>query len=116
MRSGAGIYCLVVGALTAVWWALDIRRGALIRPDRTRPEIVLHLAAELVNAGMLVTGGALLITGGMTGLALAGLGMLLYTVIASPGYFIARHQWAPAVVFAVLAVLTVAAVAGVLAM
>jgi hypothetical protein len=106
----------VVGALMAVWWALGIRRGALIRPDRTRPEIVLHLAAELVTAGMLITGGALLITGGMTGLALAGLGMLLYTVMASPGYFMARHLWAPAVVFAVLAVLTVAAVAGVLAM
>ena len=41
--------------------------------------------------------------------------MLLYTVIASPGYFIARHQRAPAVMFA-LAVLTIAALAGVLAM
>jgi hypothetical protein len=37
--------------------------------------------------------------------------MLLYTVIASPGYFIARHQRAPAAMFAVLAVLTVAAIA-----
>jgi hypothetical protein len=52
----------------------------------------LHLAAELVTAAALAAGGALLIAGGMTGPALAGLGMLLYTVIASPGYFIARHQ------------------------
>jgi hypothetical protein len=41
--------------------------------------------------------------------------MPLYTVMASPGYFMARDQWAPAVVFAVLAVSTIAAVAGVLA-
>jgi hypothetical protein len=36
--------------------------------------------------------------------------------MASPGYFIAHHQRAPAVVFAALAVSTIAAVAGVLAM
>ena len=78
----------------AVWWVVDIRRGALARPDRSRPEIVLHLAAELVTVGVLIMGGVLMIAGGMTGLALTGLGMLLYTVIASPGYFIARHEWA----------------------
>ena len=105
---------MAVGALMAAWWVVDIRRGALARPDRSRPEIVLHLAAELVTAGLLVTGGVLLIAGGMTGLALAGLGMLLYTVIASPGYFITRHEWAPAAMFAILAVLTIAALAAVL--
>ena len=67
----------------AAWWAVDIRRGALAR-DRARPEIILHLAAELVTAALLVAGGAVLVAGGITGVALAGLGMLLYTVIASP--------------------------------
>jgi hypothetical protein len=95
----------------AAWWAVDIRRGALARPDRARPEILLHLAAELVTAALLVVGGAVLIARGTKGVALAGLGMLLYTVISSPGYFIARRQRAPAAMFAVLAVLTVAAIA-----
>jgi hypothetical protein len=115
MRSAAGIYCLVVGVLMATWWAVDIRRGALARPDRTRPEIVLHLAAEVVTAALLAVGGPVLIAGGTSGVALAGLGMLLYTVIASPGYFIARHQRAPVLMFAVLAVLTVVAIAWLLA-
>ena len=44
--------------------------------------------------------------GGTQWLALVGLGMLLYTVIQSPGYFLARHQWPPVVMFAVLGVLT----------
>ena len=39
------------------WWAVEINKGALARPDRSRPEIVLHLAAELVTAGLLVAGG-----------------------------------------------------------
>ena len=94
----------------------NIRRGALARPDRARPEIILHLAAELVTAALLVAGGAVLLAGGITGVALAGLGMLLYTVIASPGYFIARHQWAPAAMFAVLAILSAAAIAWLLVM
>ena len=42
--------------------------------------------------------------------ALVALGMLLYTVIQSPGYFLARHELAPVVMFAVLALLTVAAI------
>ena len=65
---------------------------------------------------MLVAGGALLIAGESTGLAPAGLGMLLHTVIASPGYFVARREWAPVVIFAILAVLTAAAIVAVLAM
>jgi hypothetical protein len=61
---------------------------------------------------LLAAGGAWLMAGGMTGPALAGLGMLLFTVIASPGYFTARHQRALAGHVAVLAVLTIAAIAG----
>lgn len=75
MRFGAGIYCLAVGVLMVAWWMVDIRRGALARPGRSRPEMVLHLAAELVTAGLLAAGGALLIAVGATGLALAGLGI-----------------------------------------
>jgi hypothetical protein len=42
--------------------------------------------------------------------------MLLYTVIASPGYFMARHQWVPAGMFAALVVLTAVAIAWLLVM
>jgi hypothetical protein len=41
----------------------------------------------------------------------AGLGMLLYTVIVSPGYFLARRQLPAAGMFGVLAALTVTALA-----
>jgi hypothetical protein len=69
------------------------RPGALARLDRARPEIVLHLSAELVTAGLLAAGGALLIAGETVGLA--RLGMLLYTVIASAGYLIAWPGMGP---------------------
>ena len=110
MRSGVGVYCVIVGVFMAAWWVTGIRRGALSRPHRSRPEIMLHLAAELVTGcrGCAAAGG------GDGGVAVVGLGALLYTVIASPGYFIARHERGPAVMFAVPLVLTAAAITGVL--
>ena len=109
-----GVYCVITGAFMVVWWVIGIGRGALRRPDRSRPQIMLHLAAELVTAALLVAGGALLSPGGNTGVALVGLGALLYTVIASPGYFLARRERAPIVMFAVLLVLTAVAIGGLL--
>ena len=95
-----------------LWWALDIRNGALRRPDRSSGEIALHLAAEMVTALLLAMGGLVLARSGPRWLALVGLGMLLYTVIQSPGYFLARHERAPVVMFAALAALTVVAIVG----
>ena len=90
---------------------VEIRDGALNRPDRSRGEIALHLTAELATALLLAIGGVLLARGGTRWLALVGLGMLLYTVIQSPGYFLGRHEMGPVVMFAVLGGLTIAAIA-----
>ena len=94
------------------WWAMDIRGGALTRPDRTRIEIGLHLVAELLTAALLVVGGVIVLTGGPAIVALIALGMLLYTVIQSPGYFVARGEAGPVAMFAVLALTTVLAMVG----
>lgn len=110
MPVAVGSYCIAVAAFMAVWWGLALRNGALSRPDRSRGEIALHLTAELVTALLLAVGGAVLVRGGARSLALVGLGMLLYTVIQSPGYFLARREWPPVVMFAVLAALTTVAI------
>ena len=103
-------YCIAVALFMVGLWGLAIRGGALSRPDRSRGEIALHLTAELATAVILAVGGAALARGGTRWLALVGLGMLLYTVIQSPGYFVARKEWPPVVMFAVLAVLTTLAI------
>jgi hypothetical protein len=114
MLAGAAWYAIAVAVLMAGWWTVDLRAGALDRPDRTRAEIGLHLAAELTSAAVLAVGGVLALGRGATGLLLVGLGMLLYTVIQSPGYFVARREFAPAVMFAVLIAGTSLAIAIVL--
>jgi hypothetical protein len=104
-----GWYAIVVGGLMIGWWAVELRGGALQRPDRSPSEVGLHLLAELLTAGLLVAGGIVLLAGGASSVALIALGMLLYTVIQSPGYFLSRREHPPVVMFGVLAVLTVAA-------
>ena len=53
MRSVVGVYCVATGVVMVAWWIVSIRGGALRRPDRSPPEIALHLAAELVTAALL---------------------------------------------------------------
>ncbi|MDX5399534.1 MAG: hypothetical protein LPK92_07405 [Actinomycetes bacterium] len=110
MHIAVGSYCVAVAAFMGFWWGMSIRKGALDRPDRRRAEIVLHLTAELTTALLLAIGGTILARGGTRALALVGLGMLLYTIIQSPGYFLARQEMPPVVMFAVLAVLTIVAI------
>jgi hypothetical protein len=82
-----------------------------------RGELALHLAAEFVTAALLIAAGAAWLAAGPAANAVmaAGLGMLLYTVIASPGYFLARRDLPVVAMFGVLAALTVTALAVVLA-
>ena len=102
VADAASWFCLGVGVLMLAWWAVAIRQGALTRPDRAPAEIRLHLAAEVLTAVLLVVGAVQLRLGAGAGPAVVGLGMLLYTVIASPGYFVARGERPPVVMFAVL--------------
>ena len=109
MKTTLAAYCLAMGVFMVAWWGINIRGGALRRPDRSRAEIVLHVTAELLTAALLIVGGAILLMDGTLLVAVSGLGMLLYTVVASPGYFLARRELAPVIMFGALTVLTLAA-------
>ncbi len=106
-------FAIAVGLLMLGWWAVELRAGVLRRADRAPAEIGLHITAELLAAGLLVVAGGVVLTGGGPELLLVALGMLLYTVIQSPGYFLARREAGPAAMFGVLTVLTVAALVAV---
>jgi hypothetical protein len=103
-------YAVAVGVAIIGWWAVEVRGGVLRRPDRSPGEIGLHVLAEVLAAVGLVVGGVLVLADRTASVLLVGLGMLLYTVIQSPGYFVARRQWAMVVIFAVLTATTVAAI------
>lgn len=115
MLAAAGWFAVGVGALMLAWWGVELRGGVLERPDRQRSEIVLHVAAEALTALLLLVGGAAVLLGdppGITsiGVLLVAFGMLLSTVVQSPGYFLARGERGPVVMFVALQVLTVLAI------
>lgn len=76
---------------------------------KTAPlHIAFHLTAEFLTSAILILGGGCLIAGSPYGypLTLFGLGLLMYTVINSPGHFAQRREWPFLAMFAVLIVLT----------
>jgi hypothetical protein len=107
-RVAVALFCIAVGTLMIVDGPLTYMPASFAREDRTANEIRLHPAAKMIIAGLLVAAGVVLPGHGTAAVALVALGMLLYTLIQSPGYFLARHQPARAAMFAVLAVLTCA--------
>ena len=103
----AAIYMIVVGLGMIGLWVLSIARRQV--PEfATEPfRIGFHLAAEFATAAALLVGGSALFadTSWASEAGFVPLGMLLYTVIVSPGYFAQKRQWPMVGMFAVLLVL-----------
>ncbi len=108
---GPSIYAICVGLLMGVMWSFFLAVGEV--PElQTRPaEIGLHLAAEFGTALLLVVSGLLSLRASSLGvrLQLVGFGMLLYTLIVSPGYYMQRSEIIFTVMFGVLLVMTLGA-------
>ena len=76
------------------------RRGPQLRTASIA--LAFHLAAEGITALLLIVSGYLLVRGrrSFAWLGLVANGMLMYTVIVSPGYFAQLDQWPLFVMFA----------------
>lgn len=98
------IYGVTVGILVLAQWTFFLATGAV--PElRTAPwSIAFHLAAEFLMAAALIGGSIAVWQGKKWGskALLAGLGMAIYSEIASPGYFAQQGTWALVVMFSVL--------------
>ena len=108
----ASIFALIVGAGMIGQWVFFLATGQV--PElKTEPlRIRFHLVAELATAVVLLVGGLALLTDQTWGrcLYLLAMGMLLYTLIVSPGYFAEKGQWAFVGMFAVVFLLALLSV------
>jgi hypothetical protein len=97
-------YGISVGLLMILQWAMTIAAGAVPEFESAPWEIAFHLAAEFTTALLLLTGGAAALKSISWGkpILLAGLGMVMYSEIASPGYYAQLGQWGFVAMFAVL--------------
>jgi peptidoglycan/LPS O-acetylase OafA/YrhL len=104
MRNAAAVYSVIVGiSMVAMWTVSYITDG--IPEIHTEPtRIGVHITAETATALTLIVGGLGLLAHRRRGFQvyLLSMGMLLYTLIQSPGYFAQRGEWAFAGMFAIL--------------
>lgn len=110
MNGLVGGFAIIVGLLMGGFWASLLLRGKA--ELRERPwDMGFHLVAEFATAALLVTAGVGTLAGSTWSGAVmpATLGMLLYSVLNSPGFYAGRRQWPMAGMFVALAVLTAAA-------
>jgi hypothetical protein len=111
-------YLVIVPILVGVgmlgFWAVAIGTRRVPEIDSGGIEIWFHIAAEAVTGVVLIFGGIAVLIDGESPLTVVlsslGLGMLVYTLVVSPGYYVERRD-APLVwMFAGFWILTIPAV------
>jgi hypothetical protein len=93
-------------------WAFFLASGHVPELQNEPWQIALHLASEFITAiGLIAAGvGVLRCSAWATKACLFFSGMLCYSLIASPGYFIQLGQWSLAAMFVILLILMAASV------
>ncbi len=104
-------YCIAVGALMGIQWLFFLATGNVPELETEPLAIGFHLVAELATAVALILAGIGLLRRASRALpvTLLALGMLLYTVINSAGYFAEQGVWVMVSMFGVLLILTLLA-------
>lgn len=109
MKTVFSVYSIAMGILLLAVWSVSWAFGVI--PEMvTRPwEIAMHLTAEFITAGLLIFSGI-----GLwfekrwaTRVNFFATGMLVYSLIQSPGYYLQRHAGIVVAVFAVVFLATV---------
>jgi len=102
---GAGIYAIVVGLGMFGFWTMLLVTGQVPELESEPWSITMHLAAEFLTAFTLLLSGYGLLrrrAWARRGYLFAA-GMLFYTLVQSPGYYLDRGDTAFVLMFAGLA-------------
>ncbi|WP_424357643.1 hypothetical protein [Methanocella sp. MCL-LM] len=103
----AAIYSILLGIAMLGMWTVFLATGQVPEIQIKFYEIALHIAGEVATALALIVGGYGLLTAKKWGFQayMFSMGMLLYTLIVSPGYYIQRGEVVMTGMFAVFFVL-----------
>jgi hypothetical protein len=104
----SGIFQLTVGAGMIGIWILNFVNGEIPQLQSEPWSIAMHILAEVVTAILLLISGLsiLLRRFKMKSLYYLSYGALIYTLIASPGYFAQLSNWVAVALFLVLLFIT----------
>ncbi|MDR3527516.1 MAG: hypothetical protein P4L57_09560 [Rhizomicrobium sp.] len=109
MKTVVSVYSITMGALIIVFWSVVWANGSV--PDMlSKPwEIAMHLSAEFTTAGLLLVSGFGLLFGARWALRVNvfASGMLVYSLIQTPGYYLQRNAMIFVLMLAVSFLITV---------
>jgi len=108
-KKACSVYVIVVGILMFAMWSFFLANGMVPELDTRPAEIILHLIAEFSTSLALIIAGILSLRSSSHAKWLYpfSIGMLLYTLIVSPGYYIQSGDFIFVVMFAALIVLSI---------
>jgi hypothetical protein len=110
------VFGIIVGIGMIGQWTFSYISKQIPELKTERVRVLFHIAAELITALALIAGGVGLLGGSAWGapLYLVATGMLIYTMIVSPGYFAQKGQYVWLGIFGALLVLTLISIGVVL--
>jgi hypothetical protein len=105
----SGVYQVLTGAGMIGIWILNFWKGEIPELQTEPYRIAMHILAEAVTAIMLLVSGFHILMKGrkLPNLFNIASGALIYTLIASPGYFAQMSHWGAVAPFLVLLGFTV---------
>jgi len=105
---------ILIGAGMLAFWAVAVANRRVPEIEAGGIEIRFHIVAEVVTGIVLIAGGVAVLRDGETLFAIVlsslSLGMLTYTLIVSPGYYVERRNLPLIIVFAGFWVVTIPAI------
>lgn len=105
---------MVMGLGMLGFWAIAILGRTVPEITSGGTEIWFHIVAEVLTAVLLIAGGVGVLVDAVATwsitLSALGLGMLAYTLIASPGYYVERRNTPAVVMFGGLWLLALPAI------
>lgn len=107
------LFAIIVGIGMIGLWIMLLLTKQVAELETEPLRIRFHIAAEFATAIALVVAGVGLLTGQSWSqwLYLVAAGMLLYTVIVSPGYYAEKGEWPFVGMFAVIFILALVSLA-----
>ena len=108
MKNKIAIYPIIIGLSMIGMWTVLLSTGQVLETETDRIEISYHLVSEFLTAFLLIIGGYGLYKERSWGFGvfLVSMGMLLYSVINSTGYYAGQGEIVMVGMFTVLTVLT----------
>ena len=103
------LFTIIVGVGMVSQWSYIYFKHQIPEFETEPIRIKFHIAAEFITALVLIISGIGLLTNQPWQflIFLIAMGMLLYTVIVSPGYFAQKGQWTFVGMFAFISILAV---------